>query len=153
PDQGHPTDPTPHPHILPCAASGAHLRRPSIPDARPRGAPAGSVTERRERVFAPDQLLGLRPDHLATTFELAVEKQAADVDGPLEEADDRPAAGTRGHVPPSTDEAPPPRPDRRFAGPHEQRPAPVPSSAEILGRRAAGGRPPEQQHVVRPLER
>src|SRR4029453_14541308 len=107
-----------------------------------------SAHQRHERVVALDQLIRLRPDDTAGTFQLTVEQQAANLLRFLQKRRQRRACQALCDVASRTRERAPDRTHRRIARPHEEGPAPVPAAAEILGLAAARGRSPEEHEVT-----
>src|SRR5205085_11108099 len=102
----------------------------------PCGVRRTSAAERRERVGSPDELIRLGADHVPAAGELAVEEQPAHVARAPEKREKALTRETLRHVAARVDEIGPHRADGGIVRPDEQRPAPVPSSAEVLTRRA-----------------
>src|SRR5262249_23660161 len=109
--------------------------------------------QRRQRFLALDELIRLRPDHLPRSLELAVDQEPADLARPSQERGERIARQPLRDVVAPGHECLPGIADGGLAGPDEERPPPVPATAEILRRAPAAWRMPEEQVLARPGER
>src|SRR5262249_44437174 len=109
--------------------------------------------EGRQRVLSLDELILLGADHLARPLELAVEQEAADLARAAEEGSEGLAREPLRYVVPTADEGVPGGADGRLAGPHEERPAPVPPTPQVFCRAAAARWTPEHQVLAGAGER
>src|SRR5437867_6403548 len=138
----------------PHAATAAALRVALIPNylgaASRRHSPSASECD--ERFVAPDELLRIGADHVAAPVQLAVHQEPPDVAGAPQEREEAGARHPLRDVAARVHQVAPHRADGRVARPHEERPAPVPPSAEVLARMTAHRRPPENEEVTRASE-
>src|SRR5205823_14370445 len=107
------------------AATTLRIASPPLPPAPATRAPR-SAAERGERVCPPNELIGLRADHVSVVIELPVEQEAAHVACAAQERDEPLAREPR--PPPATrhPQAAQHGPNAATPRPYEPRPATVP---------------------------